>query len=312
MQLVAVGVEHDAQRHQRLRVRRRTPATPTPCRPPARRSAAAPGGAPARRAAGSRRSGRRGHGARRGAGRRRGRWDPGSGVVPVGPRSSLAEHDVAGLELRVERAAETGDQDRARRPRRRARRGRPGAGPSRSGGRPPRRRRRGQRAPRPTAARARSARSRRHRRSAARPWLSDRRHRLARGRPAAANRALHRRRPAGVGPGPGEHQAGDRRPRTGAQRARPRRGAERRRVLAGDEERSRPRASRAAGSSSASAGRKRARSSSPVMSSSASAADSETARYWPCSSPAPRVRSNTHCTGVRTPAANGSSSTRRS
>ena len=44
----------------------------------------------------------------------------------------------------------------------------------------------------------------------------------------------------------------------------------------------------------------------------ASAPDSDTARHWPSPSPEELVRSNTHCTGVPTPAANGRSVTVRS
>ena len=82
--------------------------------------------------------------------------------------------------------------------------------------------------------------------------------------PGPAYRALHRRRPAGVGPGAGEHQSGHPRARPRAQPAGAGRGAERRRVLAGDEEVS-TLALASRRNSSASAGSEPRRSSSAVI-----------------------------------------------
>ena len=72
------------------------------------------------------------------------------------------------------------------------------------------------------------------------------------------------------------------------------------------------RAPRARGKSSPSAGRKRSRSSSRLSCASRSAPDSETARCWPSVSPLSPVRSNSHWTGERMPAARSKSVTRRS
>jgi hypothetical protein len=72
----------------------------------------------------------------------------------------------------------------------------------------------------------------------------------------------------------------------------------------------------AAGNSSASAGTNCSRSSPTGLPAYSSAADREIARYWPESPrsciPEIRVRSNTHCTGESTAAANGTSMTLRS
>ena len=65
-------------------------------------------------------------------------------------------------------------------------------------------------------------------------------------------------------------------------------------------------ASRACGSSASSAGRNSSRSSPFDLSISRSAPDSEMARCWPRWRPEDSVRSNSHCTGERTPAAKSS------
>ena len=90
MELVAVRVEHDAQRRRVAARAPRRRARRTPCRPRARRCAAARGGARPPRAADSRRSARCARAGRRGAARRRGSSGRGTAWCPVGPRSSLA------------------------------------------------------------------------------------------------------------------------------------------------------------------------------------------------------------------------------
>src|SRR5829696_5478968 len=65
----------------------------------------------------------------------------------------------------------------------------------------------------------------------------------------------------------------------------------------------------ASGKSCSSAGTNWARNSSTFCVMYSRAQESETARYWPCSRPVPRVRSKTHWTGVSCPAANGRSVT---
>ncbi len=159
-------------------------------------------------------------------------------AVPAGPRNSLASTMSPGSSSRVERAAESRDQDRAvrRSPLAAAPNGLRGAAPSRRGGHPPKARRRAPHAPRAPAARARRShrtppRAPSHRNAqrmrlqcssdlghpvhqtsmAAGPRpgeTRDRRQGLTRSSVAAAHRALHRRGPAGVGPSAGEHQPG--------------------------------------------------------------------------------------------------------
>ena len=214
---------------------------------------------------------------------------------------------------------------------RRARRGSqraPAPGPCRSCGRAPRARPRRSAPPRRAAARRRhslirrpparparrqapATRSRRRLAGPADPQLVQR-HR--RGAPSAQHRALERRRPARVGPAAGQRESRQRGARARAQRRRAGDGAERRGVLARDLEALDGAPSRARGSSCVD--RRQVALAQRVARSSCispSAPDSDTARYWqPAGAPAAALRSNRYCTGVLTPAANGSSSTRRS
>ena len=129
---------------------------------------------------------------------------------------------------------------------------------------------------------------------------------------AAAHGALHRRGPAGVGPGAGEEQVRHARLGARAQAARVRRRAERRRRLAGREEALEHRVARRGQQRAGTRARSARRSASDDTPTQRSAADSDTARYWPRSSPAPAVRSKIHSSGEPTAAPNSCGKTRRS